>query len=63
MSAKELVDLAISSSLKAGSSSVVDLLAAKIIERAKLKVAVVKGTPEELLNVSKGIINGTIIEG
>ena len=63
ISAKELVDLALASSLKAGSSSVVDLLAAKIIERAKLKVAVVKGTPEELLNVSRGIINGTIIEG
>ncbi|WP_457612828.1 UMP kinase [Methanocaldococcus sp.] len=63
MSVKELVELSLSSSLKAGSSSVVDPLAAKIIERAKLKVAVVRGTPEELLNVSKGIINGTIIEG
>ncbi len=63
ISAKQLVDLALSFSLEAGSSSVIDLLAAKIIERAKLKVVVVKGTPEELLNVSKGIINGTIIEG
>ncbi|WP_456372224.1 UMP kinase [Methanocaldococcus sp.] len=63
ISAKQLVDLALSFSLEAGSSSVIDLLAAKIIERSKLKVIVVKGTPEELLNVSKGIVNGTIIEG
>ncbi len=62
LSFSELVELSINASLKAGSSSVIDPLAAKIIERAKIKTVVIKGEPEEILNVGKGKINGTIIE-
>ncbi|WP_423793060.1 UMP kinase [Methanocaldococcus indicus] len=62
LSFEELVNIAISSSLKAGSSSVIDPLAAKIIERAKIKTVVVKGEPEELLKAVKGESDGTVIE-
>ncbi|EHP85303.1 UMP kinase [Methanotorris formicicus] len=59
---KELVDLTISASIKAGSSGVVDPLASKIIDRANMKVVVVKGVPEEILKAVIGGHSGTVIE-
>ncbi|WP_456419935.1 UMP kinase [Methanocaldococcus infernus] len=59
---EELINIINTQSLEAGSSSVVDLLAAKIIERAKLKAIVVKGEPENILKAVKGERIGTIIE-
>ncbi|AEF97028.1 UMP kinase [Methanotorris igneus] len=59
---KELVDLTISASIKAGSSGVVDPLASKIIDRAKMRAVVVKGVPEEILKAVIGGHNGTVIE-
>lgn len=57
----ELLDLTGSASISAGSSSVVDPLASKIIDRAKLKTLVVEGTPEEILNAILGNHSGTTI--
>ena len=61
MTSKELSNLTIKSSIEAGSSSIVDPLASKIIERAKLKTIVISGTPEEILNVVDNSHNGTTI--
>ncbi|HIQ38914.1 MAG TPA: UMP kinase [Methanothermococcus okinawensis] len=61
LTTKELVDITKSSSIVAGSSSIVDPLASKIIDRAKLKTVVIKGTPEEIMNVIDNKHNGTLI--
>ena len=58
---KELIEITGSGSISAGSSSVVDPLASKIIDRAKLKTVVINGTPEEILNAVSGTHNGTTI--
>ncbi|WP_456472307.1 UMP kinase [Methanocaldococcus sp.] len=63
ISAKDLINIINSYSMEAGSSSVIDLLAAKIIERAKIKTIVVKGEPKEILKAIKGEKIGTIVEG
>ncbi|WP_017980985.1 UMP kinase [Methanocaldococcus villosus] len=62
LSFKELFEIALKASSEAGSSSVVDPLAAKIIERARIRTIIVKGEPENLLNAIIGKINGTVIE-
>ncbi|ABR55269.1 uridylate kinase, putative [Methanococcus vannielii SB] len=61
MTTKELIEITGSNSISAGSSSVVDSLASKIIDRAKLKTIVVKGTPDEILKSVLGGHDGTII--
>jgi uridylate kinase len=58
---KELLEITGSASMSAGSSGVVDPLASKIIDRAKLKTIVVKGIPEEIISSVSGKHNGTTI--
>ncbi|MBA2858810.1 uridylate kinase [Methanococcus maripaludis] len=58
---KELLEITGSASMSAGSSGVVDPLASKIIDRAKLKTIVVKGIPEEIISSISGNHNGTTI--
>jgi len=57
----ELLDITCSVSINAGSSSVIDPLASKIIDRAKLKTVVVKGIPSEIYNAITGAHNGSEI--
>ncbi len=59
---KELLEITGSSSLNAGSSSIIDPLASKIIDRSNIKTIVVKGTVEEILNSILGNHSGTVIE-
>ncbi|HIP84411.1 MAG TPA: UMP kinase [Methanothermococcus okinawensis] len=61
LTTKELVDITKSSSIEAGSSSIVDPLASMIIDRAKLKTVVIEGTPEEIMNVIEDKHRGTLI--
>lgn len=60
MSARELVEIASKGELKAGSKNVVDLLAAKVIERSGIKTVVFYGSPENLENALSESI-GTVI--
>ncbi len=60
--ASKLVEIVSKSTAKAGSSVVVDLLAAKIIERSKIKTVVFFGEPENILRVVRGEEIGTVIE-
>ncbi len=57
----ELVEIVARGEAKAGSSNVVDLLAAKVIERSGIKTVVFLGEPENLEKAVKGSI-GTVIE-
>ena len=59
---KELVEIVSRSSMKAGANVVIDLLAAKIIERSGLKTYIILGTPENILKAVKGEEVGTVIE-
>ncbi|WP_202319506.1 UMP kinase [Archaeoglobus neptunius] len=58
----ELVEIVGKGSMKAGANVVVDLLAAKIIERSGVRTYVILGEPENLLKAVDGDVVGTIIE-
>jgi len=58
---KELLNITGSASIAAGSSSIIDPLASKIIDRAKLKTVVIEGAPGEILNAITGEHHGTVI--
>ena len=58
----ELIQIVAKIVAKAGSSSVVDLLAAKIIERSGMRTVVFYGTPENIERAIK-LETGTVIEG
>ncbi len=58
----ELVEIVSKSKAKAGISSVVDILAAKIIERSSIRTIVFKGSVENIKKVLKGEKIGTLIE-
>ena len=62
LSAKQLVEIVSRGEMKAGSSVVVDLLAAKVIERSGIKTVVFLGEPENIIRVVGGENVGTIIE-
>lgn len=60
---KQLVEIAMQSESKAGGSGVVDALAAKFIDRGKIKTFVVgKRDVINLFDVIKGKHNGTVVE-
>ena len=62
ISAKELVKIVSKYEASAGASFVLDLLAAKIIERSKIKTIIFLGEPENIEKVIRGENIGTIIE-
>ncbi len=61
LSPDELVEIVFKSSINAGSSSVVDLLASKIIQRSRIKTKIFLGTPENLKKVLDGESIGTLV--
>ncbi|MBE8540303.1 UMP kinase [Geoglobus acetivorans] len=61
LTSSELVEIVSRSEINAGSSSVVDLLAAKIIQRSRINARVFLGTPENLRKALKGEKIGTEI--
>lgn len=62
ISASELVQIVMSSIMKAGSAGVVDPLAAKIIERSGIKTIVVNGNkPAQIESACSGVHKGTVI--
>jgi len=61
LSADELVEIVSQNEVKAGSSSVVDLLASKVIQRSEIPTMIFKGTPEIIERALKGERVGTII--
>jgi len=64
VSASELVKIVSGSTAEAGGNNVVDLLAAKIIERSGIKALVFMGSPENIFRAFKGDVDGigTVIE-
>ncbi|RLG38740.1 MAG: UMP kinase [Candidatus Alkanophagales archaeon] len=59
---EELTEIVMKTRLKAGSHSVIDPVAAKIIERCRVKTIVIDGRrPENILNAIHGEHNGTEI--
>jgi len=60
----ELVEIVRRGEIKAGSSNVLDLLAAKIIERSKIKTIIFLGEPENIKKAIRGETKeiGTLIE-
>jgi len=62
MSPAQLVEIVAKGSMRAGANVVIDLLAAKIIERSGIKTYVILGEPENLLRALEGEITGTVIE-
>ncbi len=62
LSPAQLIEIVSSSAMKAGSNVVLDLLAAKVIERSRIRTMVFLGTPENILRAVKGEIIGTVIE-
>lgn len=62
LTAKELVALTAKEELKAGSRIVIDPVAAKIIERSRIKTIVIDGSnPRDILNAVQGKHHGTAI--
>ncbi len=62
LTAKELVALTAKEELKAGSRIVIDPVAAKIIERSRIKTLVIDGNnPRDILNAVQGKHHGTVI--
>ncbi|RUM33388.1 MAG: UMP kinase [Archaeoglobus sp.] len=61
---EQLVEIVAKGELKAGSSNVLDLLAAKIIERSKIRTIIFLGEPGNIIKVVKGEFKeiGTLIE-
>ncbi|RLI76856.1 UMP kinase [Archaeoglobales archaeon] len=64
LKANELVEIVRRGEIRAGSSNVIDLLAAKIIERSKIKTIIFLGEPENIKKVIEGDVSGigTVIE-
>ncbi|MFO7965998.1 MAG: UMP kinase [Archaeoglobaceae archaeon] len=64
ISTRDLVEIVAQAEANAGSSTVLDLLAAKIIDRSKIKTMVFMGKPENIQKALKGDMEniGTIIE-
>lgn len=64
MSTRDLVEIVSQGEANAGSNTVIDLLAAKIIDRSKVKTLVFLGKPENIKRALKGDIEdiGTVIE-
>ncbi|WP_456478281.1 UMP kinase [Geoglobus ahangari] len=58
---EELVEIVARNDVRAGSSSVVDLLASKIIQRSRIPTVIFEGTPENVERALKGEKIGTII--
>jgi len=58
---EELVEIVARNDVRAGSSSVVDLLASKIIQRSRIPTVIFEGTPENVELALKGEKIGTII--
>lgn len=58
----KLVEIIAKKSMEAGANVVIDLLAAKIIERSKIKTYIILGEPENLLKALEGEVAGTVIE-
>uniref|UniRef100_A0A7C3M8X4 Uridylate kinase n=1 Tax=Archaeoglobus fulgidus TaxID=2234 RepID=A0A7C3M8X4_ARCFL len=61
LSPHQLVEIVSKNSARAGTNIVIDLLAAKIIERSRIKTYVILGTPENILKAVRGEAVGTII--
>ena len=61
LSPQQLVEIVSKNSAKAGTNVVIDLLAAKIIERSRIKTYVILGTPENILRAVRGEAVGTAI--
>ncbi len=61
LSPEELVEIVYKSRISAGSKSVVDLLAAKVIERSKIPTLIFNGTVENLKKALRGEKVGTEI--
>jgi uridylate kinase len=64
LSFSELVEIISRGEVKAGSSNVIDLLAAKIIQRSGIRTIIFLGTPENILRAVKGDVSGigTVVE-
>ncbi len=62
LSPSKLVQIVSREAMKAGANVVIDLLAAKIIERSKIKTLVFLGNPENVKKVLNGELLGTVIE-
>jgi uridylate kinase len=60
---KQLVDIVSGKETSAGVSNVLDLLAAKIIERSKIKTVIFLGTPENIERAVRGEEIGTVVFG
>ncbi len=65
ITAKELISIVSAGESKAGSSNVIDLLAAKVIERSGIKTIIFLGEPENIEKALKGEVKGigTVVEG
>ncbi|MCS7118879.1 MAG: UMP kinase [Archaeoglobaceae archaeon] len=61
ISPRELIELVAREEAKAGVNVVMDVLAAKILERSKIKAIVFKGEPENIRKVIDGEKIGTVI--
>ncbi len=59
---EQLVEIVSREAMKAGANVVIDLLAAKIIERSRIKTVIFLGEPENILRVVRGEKIGTVIE-
>ncbi|AEA46805.1 UMP kinase [Archaeoglobus veneficus] len=64
ITAKELVRIVSVGETKAGSSNVIDLLAAKVIERSGIRTVIFLGEPENIEKALKGDVEGigTVVE-
>lgn len=64
ISTRDLVEIVSQAEANAGSSTVIDLVAAKVIDRSKIKTMVFLGKPKNIQKALKGDIEdiGTIIE-
>ena len=62
LSPSELVSIINKAAMRAGVNVVMDLLAAKIIERSKIRTVVFLGEPENILKIINGERIGTLIE-
>ncbi len=63
MTPGELCEVVMSQVMRAGASTVLDPVAAKIIERSRIRTVVVSGEdPENIIKAWRGEISGTIIE-
>ncbi len=61
LSPEQLVEIVARNDVRAGSSSVVDLLASKIIQRSRIPTVIFEGTPENVKKALSGEKIGTVI--